>query len=250
MNRLDFAGRTAVVTGGAAGIGLAVAQQARRQRRTRRAVGPRRGRARASGRSLAGEAHVEALDVAERRCGRCARRRATADGARGHRRARVLRGHHRTERRRLASIPVRAWKQRVRRQRARAVPVQPRRRAAHAEARLRPHRQHRVGRRQGRQPECVGVQRVEGRGDRTHQVARQGARQDQHPRQLRHARGGAHGDLRPDDPAAHRLHAVEDPARPLRHRGRDRLAGVLARVGGCAFSTGAVFDLSGGRATY
>ncbi len=56
-------------------------------------------------------------------------------------------------------------------------------------------------------------------------------------------------DLRPDQPAAHRLHAGAHPARPLPEGrgsgGDDR----LARLGEeNSFTTGAVFDLSGGRA--
>src|SRR3954470_13688975 len=65
MNRLDFAGRTAVVTGGAAGIGLAVAArlvtsgaQVSLWDRDAAAL------SQASG-MLAGGAHVEALDVAD-----------------------------------------------------------------------------------------------------------------------------------------------------------------------------------------
>ena len=57
-------------------------------------------------------------------------------------------------------------------------------------------------------------------------------------------------DLRPDAANAHRLHAVENPDRPLRHRrGNGSLVCWLASEE-CSFSTGAVFDLSGGRATY
>ena len=41
-------------------------------------------------------------------------------------------------------------------------------------------------------PERIGVQRVEGGGDRPHQVAGQGAREHRHPRELRDARRGAH----------------------------------------------------------
>ena len=68
--------------------------------------------------------------------------------------------------------------------------------------------------------------------DRPHQEPRQGAREDRDPRQLRDARRRSHRDLRPDHAAAHRLHALEDPDRPLRHRRRDRLARVLARERG------------------
>ena len=37
----------------------------------------------------------------------------------------------------------------------------------------------------------------------------------QHRRELRHAGGGAHPHLRPDQPAAYRLHAGKDPPRPV-----------------------------------
>ena len=47
-----------------------------------------------------------------------------------------------------------------------------------------------------------------------------------HRGQLRDAGGGQDRDLRPDDAGAHRLHAVEDPARALRQGGRDRGAGA------------------------
>ena len=56
--------------------------------------------------------------------------------------------------------------------------------------------------------------------------------------------------FRPDVAAAHRLHALEDPDGPVR-RG-DEVAAMVAWLAteDCSFSTGAVFDLSGGRATY
>ena len=56
--------------------------------------------------------------------------------------------------------------------------------------------------------------------------------------------------LRADDAAAHRLHAGEDPAGPFR-RGRE-IAAMVAWLASAenSFTTGAVFDISGGRATY
>ena len=42
------------------------------------------------------------------------------------------------------------------------------------------------------------------------------------------ARGGGDADLRSDEPGADRLHAVENPARPLRHHKRGGGPGVLA----------------------
>ncbi len=69
------------------------------------------------------------------------------------------------------------------------------------------------------------------------------------PRQLRDARGGEDRDVQSDDAAAHRFHAVEDSAGPLRDV--DEIAALVAWLctADCSFSTGAVFDLSGGRAT-
>jgi NAD(P)-dependent dehydrogenase (short-subunit alcohol dehydrogenase family) len=67
---------------------------------------------------------------------------------------------------------------------------------------------------------------------------------------LHYTRGGAYQNLRSDVAAAHRLHAVQDP------RGRflemDEVAAMVAWLVSeeNSFTTGAVFDLSGGRATY
>ena len=51
--------------------------------------------------------------------------------------------------------------------------------------------------------------------DRADQVARQGTREDRHLRQLRDAGRGEDRHVRADDPDPHRLHAVEDPDGPL-----------------------------------
>src|SRR5882672_8198751 len=112
------------------------------------------------------------------------------------------------------------------------VPLLPRGRAENGESEIRPHRQHRLGRRQGRQSQCRRLFRFQGRRHLAHQVARQGARQGRRAGQLRHAGGGEDGDLRPDDEAAHRLHAVQDSDGALRRGRRDRRAGLLARERG------------------
>ena len=70
------------------------------------------------------------------------------------------------------------------------------------------------------------------------------------PRQLRRASGDRHADARPDLRGAHRLHDLAHPTRPRR-----RAAGVAALICWLAseemtFSTGACFDISGGRGTY
>ena len=80
----------------------------------------------------------------------------------------------------------------------------------------------------GRQSERVRLFRVQGGGDRADEIARKGTREDVDHGELRHAGGGADADLRPDDPAAYRLHAVQDPDRAIRHDGGDRRADLLA----------------------
>ncbi|HEX4884974.1 MAG TPA: SDR family NAD(P)-dependent oxidoreductase [Casimicrobiaceae bacterium] len=64
MNQLDFRNRTAVVTGGAAGIGLAVAQRLAREG-ARVALWDRDPAALAAAKSAHGFAHTEAIDVAD-----------------------------------------------------------------------------------------------------------------------------------------------------------------------------------------
>ena len=50
--------------------------------------------------------------------------------------------------------------------------------------------------------------------------------------ELRHAGSGADTNLRTDDRAAHRVHALEDPARTVPSERRARVDGRLARVAG------------------
>ena len=66
--------------------------------------------------------------------------------------------------------------------------------------------------------------------DRADQIARQGARDLRHRGELRDAGGGEDRAVRPDVAGAHRLHAVEDSARPVRRGGRDRGGGGVLRV--------------------
>jgi 3-oxoacyl-[acyl-carrier protein] reductase len=64
VNQLDFHGRTAVVTGGAAGIGLAIAQRLAREG-ARVALWDRDSAALAQAKALHGFAHVDEVDVAD-----------------------------------------------------------------------------------------------------------------------------------------------------------------------------------------
>ena len=122
--------------------------------------------------------------------------------------------------------------------------------AADEGARLWPHRQHRFDRRQGGQSDCFGLQRLESGGDRPHQIARQGTRQGRGHRQRRHA-----GDDRNADPeqVTPEFIAYMRSKIPMERFGTlEEAASLICWLASreCSFSTGAVFDLSGGRATY
>jgi NAD(P)-dependent dehydrogenase (short-subunit alcohol dehydrogenase family) len=164
MNQLDFAGRTAAITGGAMGIGLAVAQRLV-SGGAKVALWDRDEKALAQAKAaLGGSALTWQLDVADASAVSRATQ-ATAD-AFGGLDILVCSAGITGPNVPLADYPGRRLEARVRRERARGVPVQPRGGAADAEERLRPHRQHRIGRGQGRQSECLRVQRVQGGGDR------------------------------------------------------------------------------------
>jgi len=68
--------------------------------------------------------------------------------------------------------------------------------------------------------------------------------------ELRNAGGGEDRDLRPDDRNAHQVHALQDPDARFVHV--EEIAALVCWLASadCSFSTGAVFDISGGRATY
>jgi hypothetical protein len=91
----------------------------------------------------------------------------------------------------------------------------------------------------GRQSERVGLFRGKacprpglagggGQGDRTDEIARQGACRDRDPRQLHDPGRCSERHLCPNDRGPDRPHAVEDPDGPLPARRRDRSAGRLA----------------------
>ncbi len=231
MNQLDFKDRVAVITGGAVGIGFAVAQRLVASG-ARVSLWDRDPRGAVKGQGVARRRHR----YAHRR--RCRRRRGRRCGARcrrnavAHRRAGVLAPGITGPNTTLWEYPVDAWKQ--------VIDVNLNglfycNRAVVPFMRDKDY---------GRIVNIASVAGKEGNPNASaystskagvigaDQVARQGAREDRHPRQLRHACGGEDRDLRPDVAAAHRLHALEDPAGALRRgRGDRRDGGMVVQRG-------------------
>ena len=81
-------------------------------------------------------------------------------------------------------------------------------------------------------PKAPAYSATKGRRHRLDEGVGQGVGADQRDGQLRDAGGGADGDLRSDDPGAYRFHALEDPHEPLRSGGRDRRHGGMAGLRG------------------
>ena len=161
MNRIDLQGRVAIVTGGAQGIGSR--SRSACSSRARRAVlwdvDEALSRTRAEPRQQGPDQHARVELTDERSVGAAAKKTIARTA---HRHPRQQRRHHRRQRRDLGAR-ARRVASRDRGQPDRAVSDVPRRRAAHGGGGLRAHRQHRVDRRQGRQPERVALQRLEGR---------------------------------------------------------------------------------------
>ena len=149
-----------------------------RFRRRGRDLGPRQGawrrRPRRSSASAARSIAV-AVDVTESRRGR-ARARRDPQGASAASTSWSTMPASPGQNATTWDYPVEEWRAGDVDQSRRPVPLLPRDRARHDRAELRPHRQHRLDRRQGRQPERAGLFGVEGRRDRADQVARQGTR--------------------------------------------------------------------------
>ena len=100
-------------------------------------------------------------------------------------------------------------------------------------------------------PNAAAYCAAKARGDLAHQVARQGARADRRAGQLRDAGRGEDRDLRPDDARAHRSYMLSKI--PMgRFVKVEEIAALVCWLASedCSFSTGGVFDISGGRATY
>ena len=200
MNAIDLKGRTAIVTGGARGIGFATAQKLL-----------------ASGAAVAlWDIDAAALDKAaaalKQATAACtprvvdvtdeasiARRRRRADPR--CRQDRYPRQQCRHHRRQCAAVGAcaRGLAARRRGQSDRAVSDLPRGRAAHDRRRLRADRQHRLDRRQGRQSERLALFGVESRPDRADQIARQGIGDDGRAGELHHAGRGQDRAVRADD---------------------------------------------------
>jgi 3-oxoacyl-[acyl-carrier protein] reductase len=115
---------------------------------------------------------------------------------------------------------------------------------------LRPDRPGRVHRRQGGQPDGGGVLGEQGGGDRDDQGDREGRCRLGRPRQLHCAGRDRDADPRRPVAAPHRLHGRAHPARP--DGKADEVAALACFLASedLSFSTGATYDISGGRATF
>src|SRR5262249_38214449 len=74
----------------------------------------------------------------------------------------------------------------------------------------------------------IGLPAHQSCGERDQQMSCQGPCRYRHPGQLRDDSGGAYAAVRADDAVTHRLHALEDPDGPVRRAAGDRGAGDLA----------------------
>ena len=174
-------------------------------------------------------------------------RRGAARGARPARRPRQQRGGCRADGA-GRGVSTRRVAARARRQPHGDVPVHARVHSADARARLGPHRQRRIDRRSGRKPADVRLLGLEGRGDRADEVGREGTRSD---RILVNCVVPAAFDAGLTLSATAVERASFESRIPLGRLGRpDELAELVAWLASdrCSFSTGAAFDLTGGRA--
>ena len=179
------AGAWRIVTGGAAGIGFAIAQRLRPRARASACGTAMRGRSEAAARELGAHATASTSRTRTLWLPRFARPSARSGSVERSSAAPASPARTRPSRSTRSRTGSRS-----RHQPHRRLPLQRAVVAAHGRRTIRAHRQHRVDRRQGRQPERLGLQRLEGGRDRAHQVARQGTCEDRRPRQLRDAGGG------------------------------------------------------------
>ena len=175
-NKIDLGGRNAVVTGGAQGIGRAIVERLL-ESGAAVAIWDRDGALAETdrGRARRNRGKVEAVASTSPSSPRSKRARDATVKALG--RIDIL-----VNNAGIAGPNVTTWEYPIggmargdARQSRQPVLLLPRHRAADDRAELRPHRQHRLDRRQGGQSERAGLFGVEGRRHRADQVARQGA---------------------------------------------------------------------------
>ena len=162
-NKIDLGGRNAVVTGGAQGIGRAIVERLL-DSGAAVAIWDRDVKlAEKTAAELKSNRRVEAIAVDVTKPAEIERARdATREGVRPHRYPGQQRRHRRTQREDLG-VSDRSLGRGDADQSRQPVLLLPRDRAADDRAELRPHRQHRLDRRQGRQSERAGLFGVEGR---------------------------------------------------------------------------------------
>ena len=249
-NKIDLSGRNAVVTGGAQGIGRAIVERFLDSGAAVAIWDRDIALAKKTADELQKRGRVVAVAVDVTQLFRCrARARRDDQGVRPHRYSGQQCRHCRAEREDLG-ISARRLARCAVDQSRRSISLLPRHGAGDDRAELRPHRQHRLDRRQGRQSERAGLFGVEGRRHRADQIARQGTRvKDISVNCITPAAAKtAIFDQMTQEHIDFMLSKIP--------RGRfvtvDEIAALAAFCASadCSFTTGAVFDISGGRATY
>ena len=249
MNKIDLNGRCAVVTGGAQGFGRAITERFVASgakvaiwdhdqplaEKTAKEIGSRRSRA----------FKVDVSDLAA--VEKTRRRDADKRSARSTSSSTMPASPASTKT--VWETDLEEWRKVLAHQSRRAVHLLQGDRAGDGQAELRPHRQHRLDRRQGRQSQRRALFGFEGRPDRADEVARQGTR------------AATTSLVNAVTPAAAKTAIFDQMTQ--QHidfmlskipKGRfvlvEELAAMVAWLASedCAFSTGAVFDISGGRA--
>ena len=174
-NKIDLGGRNAVVTGGAQGIGRAIVERFLDSGAAVAIWDRDLALAQKTAAELQGRGTVAAFAADVTKYADVERARDETLKAFGRIDILVNNAGIAGPNMKTWDYPVDAWRQVLIDQSRRAVPLLPGDRAGNDRAELRPHRQHRLDRRQGRQPERAGLFRVEGRRHRADQIARQGA---------------------------------------------------------------------------
>ena len=174
MNKIDLNGRCAVVTGGAQGFGRAITERFVASGAKVAIWDHDLPFAEKTAKEIGAGVTAFKVDVSDLAAVEKTTRR-HAEGARQDRHSGQQCRHRRHQQDGMGNRP-RRMAQGVAHQSRRALYLLQGDRALDGQAEIRPHRQHRLDRRQGRQPQRGALLGVQGRPDRADEIARQGTR--------------------------------------------------------------------------